>query len=71
MDTTIMNKKYPEPSVYPMIKDNFTFYYIGGYSNRKNVLGIVAAFQTEFNSSEPVSLVINLTENPTQELQEP
>lgn len=40
------------------IDGNFVFYWIGEFVQRKNLLAALIAFHTEFNSNEPVSLVI-------------
>lgn len=40
------------------IKDRFIFYFIGEFSIRKNLLGLLIAFHTEFNPHENVELVI-------------
>lgn len=50
--------------------DNFKFYYIGEYEDRKNIQALVKAFHLEFNRSEPVELVINTYKEgiPTEQL---
>jgi len=40
------------------VDDEYKFYFIGEYIQRKNIKDIVAAFHLEFDTSEPVRLVI-------------
>lgn len=44
----------------PELQDNFVFYFIGEYIERKNVQMLVAAFHLEFKPTENVSLVLKL-----------
>lgn len=39
-------------------KNNYTFYFIGEFTRRKNVEALVKAFYREFHCNEPVSLVL-------------
>ncbi len=40
------------------IRDNYKFYVVGEYIQRKNIKDIITAFHLEFDISEPVSLII-------------
>lgn len=40
--------------------NKFKFYYIGDLNDRKNIIGILKAFNSEFCHGEPVSLVIKI-----------
>lgn len=51
-------KKYPS---ILKLKDKFVFYFIGELSVRKNLLGLLIAFHTEFHPQENVELVIKTT----------
>ena len=42
------------------IDDKFTFYYIGDFNERKNIISMVKAFHSEFDRSEPVSLLLKV-----------
>lgn len=46
------------PHNSPLLKNNFNFYFIGEYIQRKNLLNLIVAFHCEFNRNEPVNLVI-------------
>jgi len=45
------------------INNNFKFYFIGEYNQRKNLAALVRAFHLEFSPLEPVSLVIKTNQN--------
>lgn len=51
-----LNKKLDLPG----LNGNFTFYFIGEYNRRKNILALIKAFHTEFHPSEPVYLLLKL-----------
>lgn len=42
----------------PELHGDFVFYWIGEFTNRKNLLALLKAFHSEFHSNEPVSLLI-------------
>jgi len=42
------------------IDDKFKFYYVGDLNDRKNIPTIIRAFHSEFDRSEPVSLIIKV-----------
>jgi glycosyltransferase involved in cell wall biosynthesis len=65
---TSVNKKI---QFGPDIDDTYKFYTISDFSYRKNISGLVAAFFSEFNSSDNVSLVIKSyidTKSPVESL---
>jgi glycosyltransferase involved in cell wall biosynthesis len=48
-----------EPLSTPYIEENdFVFYFIGEYTQRKNLVALIIAFHSEFEFTEPVKLVI-------------
>ena len=47
-----------QPLDIPAAKNNFTFYFIGEHTTRKNLVDVLRAFHLEFRQSEPVHLVI-------------
>jgi glycosyltransferase involved in cell wall biosynthesis len=52
-------KKYSEINI-DYIKNTFKFYYIGDLNDRKNIRSIIRAFHSEFDRSEPVSLIFKI-----------
>lgn len=57
VDTSMFEQSY---SGIPFLQDSneFKFYFIGEYVQRKNLLALITAYHLEFDKSEPVSLVI-------------
>ena len=53
-------KKYKDLNI-PQVKDRFKFYYTGELSERKNIDAIIRCFHAEFDISEPVSLILNVS----------
>lgn len=67
-DTEKYTKKYP-PINIPQAEGKFKFYYIGDLNDRKNIRAIIRAFHSEFDRSEPVSLILKVKKfglNPEQ-----
>lgn len=58
-DMSKYTKKY-RPMAIPEIDHKFKFYYIGDLNDRKNIESVVTAFHSEFDRSEPVSLIIKV-----------
>ena len=54
VDTSKFEKSYDKL----MQSDDFIFYFVGEHTERKNMIGLVEAFNLEFEIDEPVSLVI-------------
>jgi glycosyltransferase involved in cell wall biosynthesis len=52
-------KKYQDIDI-PQTNNRFKFYYIGDLNDRKNIDTIVRCFHSEFDRSEPVSLVLKV-----------
>jgi len=52
-------KDRPKINLYSA-NNKFKFYYIGDLNDRKNLAGIIRAFNSEFCNGEPVSLVIKI-----------
>ena len=53
----------------PQAEGKFKFYYIGDLDDRKNIRAIIRAFHSEFDRSEPVSLILKINKfglNPEQ-----
>jgi len=42
---------------------NFKFYYIGDLNDRKNIRSLIRCFHTEFDKSEPVSLILKVNKH--------
>jgi glycosyltransferase involved in cell wall biosynthesis len=59
-DITKYSKDYSEINV-PMSEENYKFYFIGDFTRRKNISGIIKAYYSEFSKHEPVSLVLKLS----------
>lgn len=59
VNTEKYQKTYPRlPGLVQQLAGNFAFYFIGDLNKRKNLSGVLKAFHSEFDSDEPVSLVI-------------
>ena len=61
-------KKYQELNL-PIPDGTFKFYYIGDINDRKNLESIITCFHSEFDRSEPVSLILKVKKfghNPDQ-----
>jgi glycosyltransferase involved in cell wall biosynthesis len=56
-DMTKYSQSYDKVSIQ-QLDGNFIFYFIGEFTQRKNLLSLIKAFHIEFNSNENVSLVI-------------
>lgn len=56
-----------EPLGFEQLKDTFVFYFIGEPTRRKNLAALIKAFHTEFDNSEPVSLMIKCGSDSSQE----
>ena len=56
-DTSKFKRRY-EPIEIPDSENNFVFYFIGDLNRRKNLSAFVRAFHSEFDTDEPVSIVI-------------
>lgn len=52
-------RKYP-PINIPQADGKFKFYYIGDLNDRKNIESIIRCFHSEFNPSEPVTLILKV-----------
>lgn len=52
-------KKYA-PINIPQADTKFKFYYIGDLNDRKNIRAIIRAFHSEFDNSEPVSIIFKI-----------
>jgi glycosyltransferase involved in cell wall biosynthesis len=52
-------RKYQEIQIDPA-KNKFKFYYIGDLNERKNLESIITCFHSEFDRSEPVSLILKV-----------
>lgn len=46
--------------------NKFKFYYVGDLNDRKNLIGIIRAFNSEFCNGEPVSLVLKIRKHGVQ-----
>lgn len=57
-DVEKFQKSYPTLSLLKPYKNNFLFYWAGEFVRRKNLQGLLQAFHSEFDPSEPVKLVI-------------
>jgi len=53
-------KKQYRPMNIPEIDHKFKFYYMGDLNERKNIESVITAFHSEFDRSEPVSLIIKV-----------
>ena len=58
-DMSKYNKKYTDMN-NPTTDDTFKFYYIGDINQRKNIETILRCFHSEFDISEPVSLILKV-----------
>ena len=56
-DTSKFNKTYGKFEI-PQLQDTFIFYFIGELIRRKNLVALIKAFHIEFDTNEPVSLVV-------------
>ena len=56
-DTSKFKQRY-EPIEIPDSENNFVFYFVGDLNRRKNLSAFVRAFHSEFDTDEPVSIVI-------------
>ena len=56
-DTSKFKRRYG-PIEIPDSENNFVFYFIGDLNRRKNLSAFVRAFHSEFDTDEPVSIVI-------------
>ncbi len=57
INTEKYNRDYLAINI-PGVDGNFTFYTIADMNNRKNLTALIRAYHTEFDPSEPVSLVL-------------
>jgi glycosyltransferase involved in cell wall biosynthesis len=60
---TIDSEKYKQPYQPPNLPDcddTFKFYFIGEFNRRKHLNALLRAFHTEFQSHEPVSLILKV-----------
>jgi glycosyltransferase involved in cell wall biosynthesis len=55
--------KFYQPIEIPGTSGDFIFYTIAEFNTRKNLASLLRAFHTEFDPTEPVSLVIKSTKN--------
>jgi glycosyltransferase involved in cell wall biosynthesis len=60
-DVTRYQKRYSPLPIKDVIKDDFTFYFIGEYNKRKNFAALLQAFHLEFEPEEPVQLVLKFS----------
>jgi len=58
-DPTKYAKSYPEVKI-PGADHTFKFYCISDFNDRKNIESVVRCFHSEFDRSEPVSLILKL-----------
>lgn len=58
-DISRYTKKYAEMGI-PGAEDTFKFYYVGDLNGRKNLESIITCFHSEFDRSEPASLILKL-----------
>lgn len=66
-DITKYAQSYPEIKI-PKIDHTFKFYTIADFNDRKNLEAIIRCFHSEFDRSEPVSLILKLNKfNTTDE----
>jgi len=56
-DTDKFNKAYTKFEI-PQIDNTFVFYFVGELIRRKNLVALLKAFHIEFDTNEPISLVI-------------
>ena len=58
-DTEKYQRTYPKlPGLAQQLSGDFAFYFIGDLNKRKNLSGVLKAFHAEFDSNEPVQLVV-------------
>ena len=58
-DLTKYNKDYNKISIQG-VDHKFKFYFIGDLNDRKNISSVIRSFHSEFDSVEPVSLIIKV-----------
>lgn len=59
VDTSIFKNRHGNINI-PEAIGKFKFYYIGDLNDRKNIDSVLTCFHSEFNPSEPVSLVLKV-----------
>jgi len=62
IDTSKYERVYSKiPDLESKLAGDFSFLFVGDLQRRKNLSGVIKAFHTEFQTNEPVSLVIKST----------
>lgn len=49
-----------KPAIIPELEGGYTFYYIGEHNRRKRISAFVEAFHLEFQSNEPVNILLKV-----------
>ena len=65
LDVTKFDKEYNN-TMFPGYSKPFNFYFIGEYTQRKNINAFVFAFHLEFKQYEPVNLILKTNKSGTQ-----